>query len=130
MDLTPLATRCLAAGAALMLLGVVLGAFGTHALAEWLTPRELEVFRVGVSYQQWHALGLLLIGVLARDSRHDRLLAWAGRALFAGIVLFSGSLYALAAGAPRIVGAVTPIGGLSFMAGWALLFVYAVRRGR
>jgi uncharacterized membrane protein YgdD (TMEM256/DUF423 family) len=130
VGLNPLARRSLAAGAALMLLGVVLGAFGAHALAERLTPRELDVFRVGVNYQQWHALGLLVIGVLARDARDDRLLAWAACALFIGIVLFSGSLYLLTAGAPRVVGAITPVGGLSFIAGWALLFVYALRSGR
>jgi len=128
VGLNPLARRSLAAGAALMLLGVVLGAFGAHALAERLTPRQLDVFRVGVNYQQWHALGLLLIGLLARDAGDDRLLAWAARALLTGIVLFSGSLYLLSAGAPRAVGAITPVGGLSFMAGWALLFAYAVRR--
>jgi uncharacterized membrane protein YgdD (TMEM256/DUF423 family) len=112
-----------------MLLGVVLGAFGAHALAERLTPRELDVFRVGVNYQQWHALGLLLIGVLARDARDGRLLAWSACALSTGIVLFSGSLYLLTAGAPRVVGAITPVGGL-FIAGWALLLVYALRSGR
>ena len=130
MGLNPLARRSLAAGAALMLLGVMLGAFGAHALAERLTPRELDVFRVGVNYQQWHALGLLLIGVLARDARDGRLLAWSACALSTGIVLFSGSLYLLTAGAPRVVGAITPVGGLSFIAGWALLLVYALRSGR
>ena len=128
MGLSPLATRCVAGGAALMALGVVLGAFGAHALAQRLTPHELEVFRTGVTYQQWHALGLVLIGLLARDVGATRALAWAAGALTLGIVLFSGSLYLLAAGAPRSVGAITPFGGVLFIAGWVIVVVHALRR--
>lgn len=120
--------RCVAAGALLMLLAVILGAFGAHALQQVLSPRQLASYQTGVLYQQVHALALVLVGILAGVLPSS---PWSGRAavLFgAGIVLFSGSIYAMAAGAPRALGVVTPIGGVSFVLGWACVALHALRR--
>lgn len=120
--------RCVIAGALLMLLAVILGAFGAHALQKVLSPRQLASFQTGVLYQQLHALGLVLVGIVAGVTPRTR---WIGRAaaLFvAGIVLFSGSIYAMTAGAPRMLGMVTPVGGVSFMLGWLCVALHAWRR--
>lgn len=101
-------------GAALMFLDVALGAFGAHALKSRLTPEMLAVFETGVRYQAYHALAILLVAALRGPDRA----AWC---FLGGVVLFSGSLYALALSGVRWLGAVTPFGGLSFLAGWALL---------
>lgn len=115
-----------AAGAALCGLGVVLGAFGAHGLRARVTPDMLAVFETGVRYHLIHALGLLAVAWAA--SRWPS--AWVGAAgwLFvAGIVIFSGSLYLLVMTGTRWLGAVTPIGGLCLIAGWAVLAVGALR---
>ena len=94
---------------------VVLGAFGAHALRGVVDDHGLEIWHTGVEYHFWHALALFaaVIGLPAGRARS------AAVVLFAlGIVLFSGSLYALAVGAPRLVGLVTPVGGVAFIAGW------------
>jgi uncharacterized membrane protein YgdD (TMEM256/DUF423 family) len=129
VGLSAFAARWLAIGAALMLLGVLFGAFGAHVAAARLAPRDLEILRTGVTYQQLHALGLVLIASLARDTSEPGLLRVAARLLCVGIVVFSGSLYALALGGPRLLGAITPLGGLAFMAGWVVLLCYALRVG-
>ena len=124
---SPLAMRCIAGGALLMLAAVILGAFGAHALQSMLTPKQLASYATGVTYQQLHAIGLMLIGVIARVTPPS---PWLGRAavLFVvGIALFSGSIYAMTFGAPRWLGLVAPIGGTSFMAGWACVAVHALR---
>lgn len=105
---------------------VVLGAFGAHALRSALDERALATWRIAVDYQFWHALALLATALLAR-ARAARSLRFAGFAFALGIVLFSGSLYALALGAPRVVGAVTPLGGVAFTAGWLALAIHAWR---
>ena len=115
-----------AAGAALCGLGVVLGAFGAHGLRARVTPDMLAVFETGVRYHLIHALGLLAVAWAA--SRWPS--AWVGAAgwLFvAGIVIFSGSLYLLVMTGTRWLGAITPIGGLCLIAGWAVLAVGALR---
>jgi len=101
------------AGAALMLLDVALGAFGAHALKSRLTPEMLAVFETGVRYQAYHALGLLLLAALRGPDKA----AWC---FVGGIALFSGSLYLLALTGERRLGMVTPVGGVLFLAGWAL----------
>ena len=102
------------------LTGVVLGAFGAHGLRERLGPGMLEVYRTGVLYHLIHAAALLAVGLGAARLRRARAVA----ALFcAGIVIFSGTLYALALTEVRVLGAITPLGGLSFMAGWLLLLL-------
>jgi uncharacterized membrane protein YgdD (TMEM256/DUF423 family) len=124
------AARCIGGGAALMLLGVALGAFGAHGLQDLVTPRQLESYRTGVTYQQLHALGLVLLGLVAQATSPTPLLRWSARLVVAGIVFFCGSIYAMTAGAPRWFGAVAPIGGLSFMAAWALLAWHALVAAR
>ena len=116
----------LGAGSGLAFLTVGLGAFGAHALKNLVGAAELEIFRTGVHYQGLHALGLLVIALLAR-LRPSPLLTWAGTLLFAGVILFSGSLYLLALTGIRGFGAVTPIGGLAFLAGWGCLTAAAWR---
>jgi len=112
-------------GSLAMALAVALGAFGAHALRARLAPDMLDVWRTGVTYHAWHALALVAAGLLmlhVPDSAPLRAAAW----LFAaGIVLFAGSLYALALGAPKGFGAITPFGGLAFIVGW-IVFAFAV----
>ena len=115
----------LAAGAAAALLAVTLGAFGAHALKNRIPPEMLAVWRTGVEYHVLHALGLLAVGLVATQLPESALLKWSGWLMLAGIVLFSGSLYALALSGERWLGAITPIGGLGFLAAWAF-FVAAV----
>lgn len=107
-----------AIGALFGALGVVLGAFGAHALRGVLDEAALRTWHTAVEYQLWHALALLAVSLALPPSRWRRVSAFA----FAiGIVLFSGSLYALALGAPHIVGAITPLGGVALIAGWLAL---------
>ena len=120
-----LARRCIVAGALLMLLAVILGAFGAHALQAQLTPRQLASYQTGVLYHQLHALGLILIGVVVRVTPPSRWAARSAAFLLAGIALFSGSIYAMTFGAPRWLGMVAPVGGTSFMVGWAALALHA-----
>jgi uncharacterized membrane protein YgdD (TMEM256/DUF423 family) len=119
--LTPFARRCLAAGAILMLLGVMLGAFGAHALQARLEPRQLASYQTGVQYQMLHAFGLLIVGIVGQLTAATPRLRWSAGLMLGGIVFFSGSIYLMTAGAPRWLGMVAPVGGLSFMTAWALL---------
>jgi uncharacterized membrane protein YgdD (TMEM256/DUF423 family) len=106
--------------AALGFVGVALGAFGAHGLRERLSPAMLEVYRTGVLYHLIHAVALLAVALGA-----DRLARPQAVAILfsAGIVLFSGSLYALSITGARVLGMITPLGGLLFMAGWATLAI-------
>ena len=99
---------------------VALGAFGAHALRATLDEQALATWRTAIDYAFWHALALLGTAALARDGV-TRALATATIAFVAGIVLFSGSLCALALGAPRAVGIITPFGGVAFIVGWLAL---------
>ncbi len=108
-------------------LAVGLGAFGAHALKARLSVEMLAVWQTAVQYHAWHALGLLAVGLAGHHLEGSWLRA-AGWLLLAGIALFSGSLYALALGAPRALGMATPVGGLAFILGWlalALAFISA-----
>ena len=105
--------------------GVALGAFGAHGLRGRLTPEMLAVFETGVRYQMYHALALLVTALLAVPLG-GRLVTTAGWFFAAGIVLFSGSLYALALSGITVLGAVTPLGGLAFLVGWACLALAAL----
>lgn len=111
----------LSAGALLAGLAVVLGAFGAHTLQTRVTPERLEVFETGVRYQMYHALGLLFLSWAAQQWATWHITA-AGYLFLAGIVIFSGSLYLLVVTDTPWLGAVTPIGGLAFIGGWALVF--------
>ena len=115
------------AGAALSLLAVALGAFGAHALRDRLAPDLLAVYETGVRYHFYHALGLFAVAYAAARWPGPATGA-AGWLMVAGVVLFSGSLYLLALTGVRWLGAITPLGGLAFLAGWAAL-AWAVWRG-
>jgi uncharacterized membrane protein YgdD (TMEM256/DUF423 family) len=106
----------LATGALLAGLGVALGAFGAHGLRAILEPAALGWWQTAVDYQMWHAIGLLAIGALGRPSLRTPALA-----LAAGTLVFSASLYLMALTGLRWLGAVTPLGGLLMIAGWAIL---------
>ena len=115
----------LALGALYGLLGVALGAFGAHALKARLTGELLPIWKTAVEYHFWHALALVLVGVLALQ-RPATALNVAGGAFALGVLVFSGSLYALALSGVRGLGAVTPVGGVLLMVGWAALLWAAV----
>jgi uncharacterized membrane protein YgdD (TMEM256/DUF423 family) len=117
----------LAAGGLAALAGVALGAFGAHALKSRLSAEILAVWHTGVEYHIYHALGLLAIGLTAQHLPGSALLKWSGWAMLAGIVLFSGSLYALALSGERWLGAITPVGGVAFLVAWALLVAAVLR---
>lgn len=110
-------------GSILMFLAVALGAFGAHALKKRLTPDMMKVYETGIQYHIAHALGLLLLGLLADRSSDSSLIVMAGWFLFAGIILFSGSLYALSFSGIRKLGAITPIGGVAFLIGWVMVII-------
>ena len=125
--MTTSAKLFLAAGGLAALAAVALGAFGAHALKSRLSAEMLAVWHTGVEYHVYHALGLLAVGLVATQLPESALLKWSGWLMLAGIVLFSGSLYALALSGERWLGAITPVGGIAFLAAWAL-FVVAVLR--
>lgn len=116
----------LPAAGLLLALATIAGALGAHTLKSHWTPQRLDVYGTAVRYQFYHSLGLLGIG-LALRSLGAALLRAAALLVGAGIVLFSGSLYALTLGAPSVIGVLTPIGGLALIGGW-LLFAYGVWR--
>lgn len=126
-EASALAARCIAGGALLMLAAVILGAFGAHALQAMLTPKQLASYTTGVTYQQLHALGLILVGVIARVTPPSPWLPRAAVLFTLGIALFSGSIYAMTLGAPRWFGMVAPLGGTSFMLGWAAIAVHSFK---
>jgi uncharacterized membrane protein YgdD (TMEM256/DUF423 family) len=112
-------------GALAAFLAVAIGAFGAHGLRGRLSPEMMAVFQTGVQYHMSHALALILVaGIMGRMS--GWLIQTAGWCFVAGIVFFSGSLYLLAVTGVTILGAVTPIGGLLFLAGWACLAFAAI----
>lgn len=125
--MTSAAKIFLSAGGVAALVAVALGAFGAHALKGRLSPEMLAVWHTAVEYHLFHALGLLAVGLVAVQLAESALLRWSGWLMLAGIVLFSGSLYALALTGVRWLGAVTPAGGTAFLAAWAL-FVIAILR--
>jgi uncharacterized membrane protein YgdD (TMEM256/DUF423 family) len=114
-------------GALNAFLAVALGAFGAHGLEGKLEPKYLETWKTGVTYQMFHATGLLIIAVLLGKLPANSLLSWSGWLMFIGIILFSGSLYVLSVTKISILGAVTPFGGLAFLAAWILLIVVAFK---
>src|SRR5210317_343482 len=125
--MTPLARRCVFWGALFGLSGVMIGAFGAHGLKALLTTDQLAIYHTGVDYQFVHALALLLLGTLAH---HQSPKAWQVAAILfiAGVFIFSVSLYLLVLTDTAWLGAITPIGGVSFIAGWAAL-LWGLRGG-
>ena len=120
--------RLFVAAAAAAFLGVVLGAFGTHALRARLSPEMLVIWETGVRYQMYHAFGLFA-AAWAETRWPGRLVRLAGGLFVAGVVVFSGSLYGLSLSGVRALGAITPLGGAAQLAGWILL-ILAAARGR
>ena len=110
-------------GALSAFFGVALGAFGAHGLKAVLSADALAVYQTGVTYQMWHSLGLVGIGLLQAQMPESSRIAWAGRFMGIGILLFSGSLYLLALLGLRWLGMITPVGGLCFLIAWLLLCV-------
>lgn len=107
--------------AALMFAGVAAGAFGAHALKARLTPDELAIWQTAVQYHIWHGIGLLAAGLLLLHRPDSVALGVSSWLFVAGIALFSGSLYALALTGARGLGALTPVGGIALLAGWAAM---------
>lgn len=112
------------------LVAVGMGAFGAHGLKSILSPEMLVVYKTGVTYQMWHALGLGLIAMYQLQSPQSKLLYWAGWLMFSGIILFSCSLYLLALSGIKELGMITPIGGLAFLAAWLLVALYAYKQSK
>jgi uncharacterized membrane protein YgdD (TMEM256/DUF423 family) len=123
----------LSSGAVLGALAVMLGAFGAHALKDKLSVEQLQVFETGVKYQFYHALALCILGVLT-ERHSSAALNWSGYSFIFGTLFFSGSLYLLASKnllaieGWKWLGPVTPMGGLAFIAGWALLLISCLRK--
>lgn len=117
------------AGAVNAAIAVAFGAFGAHALKEKLSEHYLAVWETAVQYQMFHAIGLIVIGILMNSSLLGPItqLTWAGYLILAGIVIFSGSLYVLSLSGIGILGAITPIGGVAFIAGWVMLIIAATK---
>ncbi|MEK8198425.1 DUF423 domain-containing protein [Lysinibacillus sp. FSL M8-0134] len=119
----------LALGAILACLGVVLGAFGAHALKDkFASPHYAAIWETAVQYHMYHALGIIGLGILSSESLlgSTSLLSLAGYLMFTGIIFFSGSLYVLAVTGVKKLGAITPIGGMLFIVAWVLVAVAAL----
>lgn len=111
-------------------LAIAAGAFAAHALQAQLPEKALAAFETAARYQMYHALALVLLGILVGQNPAARLLPVAGYAFIVGILLFSGSLYALSLTGIKGLGAITPLGGVAFLAGWLCLAVGVARSGR
>lgn len=122
------AKKWIGIGAILVMLSVMIGAFGAHMLKPIIGEDKISVYETGVQYHMIHALGIILIGVIAKLFGETKLLVWSARLLFVGIILFSGSLYALSISGLGPLGAITPLGGVSFIAGWICLAVTALKK--
>ena len=128
--MNPSARMFLTLGAASAALAVLLGAFGAHSLKTQLAADMMAVYQTGLQYHLFHSLGLLAVGLVALHLSDSRWLRWSGWLMLAGIVIFSGSLYVLSTTGWRWLGAVTPLGGLSFIVAWVLFAVALVKLAR
>ncbi|MFS0870082.1 DUF423 domain-containing protein [Paenibacillus xylanilyticus] len=117
-------------GAVLTMLSVAIGAFGAHMLKERIGADAIAVYETGVQYHMIHALALLIVGLTAGQLGASSKLKWAARLLFIGIIVFSGSLYVLSITDIKVLGAITPIGGVAFIAGWLFFAVDVWQRGK
>lgn len=104
-----------------MALSVALGAFGAHILKALISPEMLDIYQTANHYHMIHGLGILLVAFMYGKLNQSSLINWSGWLLFVGIVIFSGSLYVLSITQIKILGAITPIGGVAFISGWILL---------
>jgi uncharacterized membrane protein YgdD (TMEM256/DUF423 family) len=114
-------------GAINAFLAVALGAFGAHGLEGKIPDRYFEIWKTGVQYQMFHALGLFVVGLMLGKFPNINLLTAAGWIMFIGIVLFSGSLYVLSLTQIKPLGAITPFGGVAFLIAWVLIGYAAVK---
>ncbi len=117
----------LAAAAVALFLATLLGAFGTHALRDSFDASAWDIYTTAVEYQFYHGLGLLGTAIVSAHFPDSGLIRTAGWLLLAGMPLFCGSLYLLAFGAPSLLGAVAPIGGMAFMLGWLAVAIGVLR---
>lgn len=119
----------LIAGAVNALLSVAFGAFGAHLLEGRVADKYLDTWQTAVQYQMFHSVGLMAVAILMSSSLIGPLssLNWAGYLMLAGIIIFSGSLYVLSLSGIGILGAITPIGGVAFIAAWVLVIVAAAK---
>ncbi len=124
----------LTCGALFAAIAVILGAFGAHALKSRLSAAELQVFETGVKYQFYHSLALIILFLLY-DKFKLPMLNWSGILMIGGIIFFSGSLYLLSTAeitgmqaAKKLIGPVTPLGGLMFIAGWICLIIVSIKK--
>ena len=114
-------------------LAVALGAFGAHGLKKVVSPEDVATYQTGVQYQMYHALALIFVGVLS-DRIYNGYVSYSGMLFTAGIVLFSGSLYfivslhAMNKAVPKVIGILTPIGGLMFIAAWACMLIGILKK--
>lgn len=115
-------------GAVSAFVGVAMGAFGAHGLKNILSDEMLTVYKTGVTYQMWHALGLCAISMLRSQVGESKLLKWAGWLMFTGILIFSGSLYLLTLLNLKWLGMITPLGGLAFLAAWLMVALFAAKK--
>lgn len=115
-------------GAMSALVGVGLGAFGAHGLKAILSPEMMAVYQTGVTYQMWHALGLIGVALIRQQVPESKLLSWAGWLMFIGILLFSGSLYLLVLLDLKWLGMITPLGGVGFISAWLLIAIFAAQK--
>lgn len=106
-----------------MALAVGFGAFGAHIVQDILTPDRFEVYKTAVEYHFYHALGLLILGLISQRMEPSKWIIWSGYCMIAGILIFSGSLYILTLTNTSWLGAVTPLGGFAFILGWFFLIL-------
>ena len=114
-------------GAINAFLAVALGAFGAHGLEGKITEKYLKTWNTGVTYQMFHAMGLFVIAFLTAKLPQTSLLTVAGWSMFIGIILFSGSLYVLSTSGIKVLGAITPLGGVAFLVAWVLIGDAAIK---
>ncbi|MGI9308324.1 MAG: DUF423 domain-containing protein [Gammaproteobacteria bacterium] len=107
-------------GAIFLMLALQLGAYGSHGLEGTLSAAKLKSWELAVQYQFYHSLGLILLGLLYQTLQRPALLKWAAWIMLAGMLVFSGSIYATILGAPEIIGETTPSGGSALMLAWLL----------
>ncbi|MED4403828.1 DUF423 domain-containing protein [Metabacillus fastidiosus] len=114
-------------GAVHALLAVALGAFGAHGLEGKLSEKYIKIWEKAVTYQMFHAVGLFVTAFLLSKFPQIGMISTAGWLFFIGILLFSGSLYILSVTQIGVLGAITPLGGVAFLAGWALIAIAAIK---
>ncbi|WCT57278.1 DUF423 domain-containing protein [Paenibacillus kyungheensis] len=117
-------------GSILGMIGVGIGAFGAHLLEPIIGAQLMQTFKTGVEYHFVHTLAIIMVAILAGVIGESSLLRWAGRLFTVGVIIFSGSLYVLSITGIKVLGAITPIGGLCFIAGWFMLALVGAKYGK